>query len=60
LKLAAYPQGAGLGNRPQHDNERDVWLKKYRVKVVRIPVKEVIQNNDEIADAIVRMATEMR
>ena len=48
-----------MGDRPQHDERRDAWLKKHGVTVVRIPAAELAHNVDEAADAIVRLATEM-
>jgi len=47
-----------MGNRPQHDERRDAWLKKHGVTVMRIPAAELNRNIDEAADAIVRLATE--
>jgi very-short-patch-repair endonuclease len=47
-----------MGNRPQHDEQRDAWLKKHGVTVMRIPAAELSRNIDEAADAIVRFATE--
>ena len=47
-----------MGNRPQHDERRDAWLKKHGVTVMRIPAAELNRNIDEAADAIVRFATE--
>ena len=43
-----------MGNRPQHDEQRDAWLKKHGVTVMRIPAAELNRNIDEAADAIVR------
>jgi very-short-patch-repair endonuclease len=47
-----------MGNRPQHDEQRDAWLKKHGVTVMRIAAAELNCNIDETADAIVRPATE--
>jgi very-short-patch-repair endonuclease len=47
-----------MGNRPQHDEQRDAWLKKHGVTVMRIPAADLNRNIDEAADAIVRLATE--
>jgi very-short-patch-repair endonuclease len=46
-----------MGNRPQHDERRDAWLKKHGVAVMRIPAAELAYGVDEAADAIARMAT---
>ena len=29
-----------MGDRPQHDEQRDAWLKKHGVTVMRIPAAE--------------------
>jgi very-short-patch-repair endonuclease len=47
-----------MGDRPQRDERRDAWLKERGVTVVRIPASELCRAIDEVADAIVRMATE--
>jgi very-short-patch-repair endonuclease len=47
-----------MGNRPQHDEQRDAWLKKHGVTVMRIAAAELNRTIDEAADAIVRFATE--
>jgi very-short-patch-repair endonuclease len=45
-----------MGNRPQHDERRDTWLRKHGMTVMRIPAAELLHDIDEAADAIVRMA----
>ena len=47
-----------MGDRPRHDEQRDAWLKKHGVTVMRIPATELSRNTDAAADAIVRLATE--
>ena len=47
-----------MGDPPQHDEQRDAWLKKHGVTVMRIPAAELSRNIDAAADAIVRLATE--
>jgi len=47
-----------MSNRPQHDEERDIWLKKHGITVMRIPAAELNRNIDDAADAIVRWAVE--
>ena len=47
-----------MGSRPQRDMERNAWLEKHGVTVVRIPANELMRGLDEAADAIVQMATE--
>jgi very-short-patch-repair endonuclease len=48
-----------MGNRPERDQRRDVWLKKHGVTVMRIAAAELSQDIDQAADAIVRAAMEM-
>ena len=47
-----------MGDRPQHDERRDAWLRKHGVTVMRIPAAELSRNIDEAVDAVVRLATE--
>jgi very-short-patch-repair endonuclease len=49
-----------MGDRPQRDIRRDAWLKAHGVTVLHIPASELRYNIDDVADAIVRMATEKR
>jgi very-short-patch-repair endonuclease len=46
-----------MGDRPRRDEQRDAWLKEHGVTVVRIPSIELTRAIDDVADAIVRMAT---
>ena len=48
-----------LGTRPQRDVRRDAWLEERGVTVMRIAAGEVMSGVDEVADAVVRMATAM-
>jgi very-short-patch-repair endonuclease len=48
-----------LGDQPQRDIGRNAWLKARRLTVMRVAASEAMRNVDEVADAIVRMATEM-
>jgi very-short-patch-repair endonuclease len=48
-----------MGDRPERDMLRDAWLKKHGATVMRIPAAELLSGIDEVADAIVRAATEM-
>ena len=48
-----------LGDRPQREASRDAWLKARGLTVMRIAASEVMRNADEVADVIVRLATEM-
>jgi very-short-patch-repair endonuclease len=47
-----------LGNRPQRDSRRDLWLRKHGVTIMRIPAGDLLSDIDEAADAIVRVAQE--
>jgi very-short-patch-repair endonuclease len=47
-----------MGDRPWRDERRDAWLRKHGVTVMRILAHELLQDVDEAADAIVRMASE--
>jgi very-short-patch-repair endonuclease len=49
-----------MADRPERDIRRDAWLKKNGVTVMRIPAAELLSGIDEVADAIVQAATEMR
>jgi very-short-patch-repair endonuclease len=51
--------GHDMGDRPQRDERRDAWLKEHGVTVMRIAAAELTHSVDEVADAIVRLATEM-
>jgi very-short-patch-repair endonuclease len=47
-----------LGNQPRHDVQRDLWLKKNGVTVIRLSVSQLMSSVDEAADAIMRLASE--
>jgi len=49
-----------MGDRPQRDSERDAWLTSRGVKVVRIAISEMPRDVDDLANAIVLMASEKR
>jgi very-short-patch-repair endonuclease len=59
-RLAIEIDGAShdMGDHPQRDIERDAWLTKHRITVVRIPANDLTRDIDEAVDAIVRMAAE--
>jgi very-short-patch-repair endonuclease len=48
-----------MGDRPQRDERRDIWLKKHGVTVLHIPAGDLGRDVEEAADAIVRLAMEM-
>jgi very-short-patch-repair endonuclease len=43
-----------MGNRPQRDVERDVWLRSEGVEVVRILATDVLKSPETVAESIVR------
>jgi very-short-patch-repair endonuclease len=47
-----------MGDRPERDERRDIWLKKHGVTVLRIPAVD-LRDADEASDAIVRLTMEM-
>ena len=46
-----------VGDRPERDILRDVWLKAHGVTVMRIAAADVIRAVDETVDGIVRAAS---
>ena len=50
----------GMGDHPQRDLARDAWLKSHGIGVVRIAVRDLPGNLDDVADSIVQMASEKR
>ena len=49
-----------MGDQPQRDLERDAWLKSHDIEVVRIAVRDLPLNVDDVADSILQMAAEKR
>jgi very-short-patch-repair endonuclease len=47
-----------MGDQPQRDEQRDLWLKKHGITVMRLPAADLNRDIDEAADAIVRLAAE--
>jgi very-short-patch-repair endonuclease len=47
-----------MGDRPQRDLRRDVWLSAHGVTVMLIAASDLIRDIDDVADAIMRMAGE--
>jgi very-short-patch-repair endonuclease len=60
-RLAIEIDGAShdMGDRPQRDAQRDEWLKKRGVKMIRISAVELMRDIDDAADSIVRMAVKI-
>ena len=42
-----------MGDRPERDDARSVWLQAQGLKVIRIPAFEVLKDADGVAEAIV-------
>ena len=59
-KLAIEVDGAAhdFGDRPQRDDVRIDWLRAQGIEVLRIPAKDVLQDPDEIADALIRLCAD--
>jgi very-short-patch-repair endonuclease len=60
-RLAIEIDGIGhdMGDQPQRDERRDLWLRKHGITVMRIPAADLNRGVDEAADAVVRLAAEM-
>ena len=60
-RLAIEIDGIGhdMGDRPQRDVRRDAWLAERGVTMMRIAAGDLMHRFDEIADAIIRMASEL-
>ncbi len=60
-RLAIEIDGAShdMGDRPKRDFQRDAWLEARGIKVLRIPAQDVVHSVEEVADAILRLATEL-
>jgi very-short-patch-repair endonuclease len=43
-----------LGDRPERDTQRNLWLREQGIDVVRIPATEVLKSPELIAETIVR------
>jgi very-short-patch-repair endonuclease len=59
-RLAIEVDGIGhdMGDRPQRDLRRDLWLSARGVTVMRIAASELVHDIDTAADAIIRVAAE--
>ena len=44
-----------MGERPQPDEVRTIWLQSQGIDVLRIPAKDVLADPDSIADALLRL-----
>ena len=60
-RLAIEIDGIGhdMANRPAHDARRNAWLAAHGITVIRIPAADLMQNFDDTADGILRMAEEL-
>ena len=43
-----------MGDRPEQDEQRDVWLREQGIEVVRIPATEVLHSPEAVAEMLVR------
>jgi very-short-patch-repair endonuclease len=43
-----------MGDRPERDNRRDLWLRTHGIEVVRLPAADVLKDVAGAADAVVR------
>ena len=43
-----------MGDNPQHDEERDAFLREHGIEVMRIPAADVLKSPDDVADGVVR------
>lgn len=43
-----------MGDRPEKDASRDVWLAEQGIEIVRIPASEVLKSDVDAAEAILR------
>jgi very-short-patch-repair endonuclease len=46
-------------DQPEHDARKDAWLREHGITVMRIPAVDVARRIDDVADAIVRLATDL-
>jgi len=44
-----------MGNRPQRDEVRTEWLVGQGIEVLRLPARDVLDDPDAVADAILRL-----
>jgi len=60
LKLAIEVDGAAhdMGDRPQRDEVRTAWLNEQAIDVLRIPAKDVLDDPDAVAGAIIAYCAE--
>jgi len=49
-----------MGDRPNRDADRDLWLFAQGITTLRIPVADVLKSVADVADGIVRLCLERR
>ena len=56
-KLAIEVDGAAhdFGDRPQRDDIRTGWLMSQSIEMIRIPAKDVLDDPDALAEALIRL-----
>jgi len=47
-----------MGDRPERDEQRDLWLGEHRIDTLRIPARDVLRDAHAAAEAIVMAAQE--
>ena len=60
LKIGIEIDGVGhdMGDRPERDELRDLWLESQGIRMLHIAAKEVLTDPAAAADTIVRLCTE--
>ena len=43
-----------MGDRPERDKQRDIWLKDQGIDLLRIPATDVLKSPEHTAEAMVR------
>jgi very-short-patch-repair endonuclease len=44
-----------MGDNPQHDQARDLWLREQGIAVLRIPAVDILRSPEDVAEGIVRL-----
>ena len=57
LAIEVDGESHSFGDRPERDAERDEWLAGHEIVVLRIPAREVLQDEDAVVEHIVQTAT---
>ena len=49
-----------MGDRPSKDQQRDRWLEGRGYRIVRVPAKDVLNDANAVADALMRLVQSLR